>query len=60
MSCYFMVNIYLNHPDQRAAYDQYIKEVKRIVESYGGEYLVRTEALRTETVESRVIIADGI
>ena len=98
MSCYFMVNIYLNHPDQRAAYDQNIKEVKPIVESYGGEYLVRTEALtalseawrpdrfiiirfpdrtrmdacfaseqygrikalRTETVESRVIIADGI
>ena len=43
MGCYFMVNIYLEDKNSRKMYDEYIKKVKPIVESYGGEYLIRTE-----------------
>lgn len=38
-----MVNIYINNPEGRAEYDLYIERVKPIVESYGGEYIIRTE-----------------
>lgn len=45
MSWYFMVDTYIDEQKGRGQYDDYIREVKPIVESYGGEYLVRTENL---------------
>lgn len=45
MGCYFLVNIYVDDPAQRSVYDEYVRAVKPIVESYGGEYLLRTEEL---------------
>lgn len=98
MSAYFIVTIHLNESRDRAPYDSYIEQVKPIVESFGGEYLVRTEkimtfandekpdrliiirfpdrekldacfasdeyrrimALRTETVKTNALIAEGL
>lgn len=45
MSCYFLVDVYIDEDKGRGVYDDYIKRVKPIVESYGGEYLVRTETI---------------
>lgn len=42
MSAYFIVSVTVGEGD-REMYDQYILRVKPIVESFGGEYLVRTE-----------------
>lgn len=41
MSCYLIVTVSLSS-DADTPYDSYIREVKPIVEKYGGEYLVRT------------------
>ncbi|MBO4317815.1 MAG: DUF1330 domain-containing protein [Mailhella sp.] len=43
MSCYFIVDVYIDKQKGRGMYDDYIEKVKPIVESFGGEYLVRTE-----------------
>lgn len=43
MAYYFMVDTYIDDTMDRKEYDSYIEEVRPIVESYGGEYLVRTE-----------------
>lgn len=43
MSCYFMVTVYVDQPEKRVLYNEYIAKVKPVVESYGGEYLVRSE-----------------
>ena len=43
MSCFFIVDVYIDENRGRGSYDDYIDKVKPIVESYGGEYLVRTE-----------------
>ncbi|SMC72517.1 DUF1330 domain-containing protein [Papillibacter cinnamivorans] len=97
MGCYFMVTIYIDNPENRAPYDEYIRMVRPIVEKHGGKYLVRTEkldclteswrpnrliivrfdsrealdqcfaseeyrsikALRENTVDSRILIAEG-
>lgn len=56
--CYFVVTTYIDE-DNRDEYEEYIREVKPIVESYGGEYLVRTEqvtALTEKWKPDRVII----
>lgn len=45
MPWYFIVDTYINVQKGRGEYDNYILEVKPIVENYGGEYLVRTENL---------------
>jgi uncharacterized protein (DUF1330 family) len=45
MSWYFIVDTYINEESGRGQYDDYIKQVKPIVEKYGGTYLVRTENL---------------
>lgn len=45
MSCYFIVDTYIDQEKGRGLYDHYIQEVKPIVESFGGEYLVRTEKI---------------
>ena len=43
MSCYFLIDTYINKETGRGEYDEYIELVKPIVESYGGEYLARSE-----------------
>lgn len=45
MGCYFMVDTYIDAEKGRGMYDEYIRRVKPIVESFGGEYLVRTEQI---------------
>lgn len=42
MECYFMVDTYMDEEKGRGMYDEYIRKVKPIVESFGGEYLLRT------------------
>lgn len=59
MDCYFIVDTYMDEKQERALYDEYIREVKPIVESFGGEYLVKTEkiiSLHPERTPQRVII----
>ena len=59
MSWYFMVDTYIDEQKGRGAYEAYIRQVKPIVESYGGRYLVRTEnlsALSEERRPDRVIV----
>lgn len=43
MSWYFIVDTYIDEQKGRGEYDEYIHDVKPIVESYGGEYLARTK-----------------
>ena len=43
MSCYLLIDVYIDDSKGRGAYDDYIEKVKPIVERFGGEYLVRTE-----------------
>ena len=45
MECYFMVDTYIDEKKGRGMYDEYIRKVKPIVESFGGEYLLRTEKI---------------
>lgn len=40
---YFLVEIHC--PEDRGGYDTYVEQVKPIVESHGGVYLVRTEQI---------------
>ena len=59
MSCYFIVDTYIDEEKGREMYDDYIRTVKPIVESFGGEYFVRTEkviSLHPERNPQRVII----
>lgn len=59
MECYFMVDTYIDEKKGRGMYDEYIRKVKPIVESFGGEYLLRTEAivsLHPERSPQRVIL----
>jgi len=59
MACFFIVDTYIYKNKGRGSYDDYIEQVKPIVESYGGEYLVRTEnvtALSPLRGPDRVII----
>lgn len=43
MAAYFIVHIEIPDQNDRGSYDEYITKVRPIVESYGGEYLVRSE-----------------
>ena len=59
MACFFIVDTYIDKNKGRGSYDDYIEQVKPIVESYGGEYLARTEnvtALSPLRKPDRVII----
>lgn len=59
MSCYFMVDTYIDAKKGRGEYDAYIAAVKPIVESYGGVYLVRSdevEPLGPGRAPQRVIV----
>lgn len=44
MKCYFIVTTYIE-PENKGLYEEYIRQVKPIVEQFGGRYLVRTEEL---------------
>ena len=59
MSCFFIVDVYIDKNKGRGSYGDYIEKVKAIVESYDGEYLARTEnvtALSPLRRPDRVII----
>lgn len=59
MSCYFLIDTYIDGQKGRGLYDDYINKVKPIVESYGGEYLLRSEkvsSLSTQRTPQRVIV----
>ena len=43
MSCYFVIDTYIDPDKGRREYDEYIELVKPIVEAHNGEYLVRSE-----------------
>ena len=43
MSCYFIIDTYIDEERGRGMYDDYIGKVRPIVEKFGGAYLVRTE-----------------
>lgn len=45
MSTFFIVNIEIPNKDDRTSYDEYIAKVKPIVESHGGEYVLRSEKI---------------
>ena len=46
MSWYFMVDTYVDEEKGRGEYDEYIRQVKPIVEAHGGRYFVRTEQVK--------------
>ncbi|MGM9647490.1 MAG: DUF1330 domain-containing protein [Eubacteriales bacterium] len=59
MAYYFMVDTYIPQNGNRDEYDFYIEKVRPIVESYGGEYLVRTEEIKSlseQRTPQRVIL----
>ena len=59
MACFFIVDTYIDKNKGRGSYHDYIEQVKPIVESYGGEYLARSEnvtALSPLRKPDRVII----
>ena len=39
MSCYFIVDVYIDENKGRGAYEGYIGKVKPIVESFGGKIM---------------------
>lgn len=43
---YFIATIYTDEEKDRADYESYIKEVKPIVERFGGRYLVRSDKVQ--------------
>ena len=43
MSCYFLIDTYIDEKSGRGEYDDYIEKVKPIVEKHGGMYLARSE-----------------
>ena len=45
MACFFIVDTYIDVDKGIGLYDEYIQKVQPIVESFGGEYLVRTEKI---------------
>ncbi len=43
MAAFFIVNIEIPDNNERSSYDEYIAKVKPVVESYGGNYIIRSE-----------------
>ena len=59
MPCYFIIDTYIPEENGRGLYDEYIRQVRPIVEKYGGRYLVRTETLHSlneKRTPDRVIV----
>lgn len=40
---YFIVNIYYKGTNDKGEYEDYIKKVKPLAESYGGKYIIRSD-----------------
>jgi len=54
-----MIDTYIDEKAGRGLYDEYIREVKPIVEKFGGEYVARSEkvtSLHPERTPQRIII----
>ena len=45
MSCFFVIDTYIDEDKGRGSYDEYITQVVPIVERYGGKYIVRSEKI---------------
>lgn len=45
MPAYFLISVQINDEEDRAPYDEYIRQVIPIVESYGGKYIIRSEKI---------------
>ena len=61
MSCFFVVDTYIDKDKGRRSYDEYITQVVPIVERYGGKYIVRSEkitSLSSNRNPQRVIIIE--
>lgn len=61
MSWYFIVDTYIDEKKGRGEYDDYILQVKPIVEKYNGKYLARGEniiCLSQKRNPNRVIIIE--
>lgn len=61
MSCFFVVDTYIDKDKGRRSYDEYITQVVPIVERYGGKYIVRSEkitSLSPNRNPQRVIIIE--
>ena len=59
MACYFIIDVYIDEIKGRGLYNDYVMKVKPIVESFGGEYLARSEkisCLHSLRTPKRVII----
>ncbi|MDD3417611.1 MAG: DUF1330 domain-containing protein [Lachnospiraceae bacterium] len=59
MNCYFCVDVYFDEKKKIQDYMEYIKQVRPIVEAYGGIYLTRSEkiiSLSGQRKPDRVII----
>ena len=59
MAVFFIVNIEIPDQNDRASYDEYVAQVKPIVESYGGSYIVRSEQVELvagERKPDRIIV----
>lgn len=59
MSCYFLIDTYIDEKNDRGIYDDYIAKVKPIVERYDGEYLLRSEKVSSwspQRTPQRVIV----
>ena len=59
MACYFLIDTYIDEARGRGEYDQYIEEVRPMVEQYGGAYLLRTEqvtGISAERQPQRLIV----
>lgn len=54
MSCFFLVDVYIDNDKGRGEYADYIEKVRPIAERCGGEYLVRTD-----NVDARALIVEG-
>lgn len=58
---YFIVTVYVDEEKGKGEYEKYIQEVRPIVESYGGKYLIRSEKitpLGSRWEPTRVIIIE--
>ncbi|MCL2352329.1 MAG: DUF1330 domain-containing protein [Firmicutes bacterium] len=42
---HMIISVKIGDPAGRAPYDRYIREVKPVVESFGGKYIVRSERI---------------
>ena len=61
MSCFFVIDTYIDEDKGRGSYDEYITQVAPIVERYGGKYIVRSEkitSLSPNRNPQRVIIIE--